>query len=135
MLDLTSLHKSLVQLKKSLHYSRSELAEQDAELFFQFRAAAIQAFEYTYELSIKMLRRQLEQMESPAEISRLTYKDFIRTAAEKGLIDEPTAWFAFRDQRNFTAHTYDETKAKHVYDILATFVIKVEYCLAKLQEY
>ena len=42
------------------------------------RSAAIQAFEFTYELSIKLIRRRLTDFESATKISQLPFKDLIR---------------------------------------------------------
>ena len=67
-LDLTSFTNALQQLQKSLAYAESFLARNDPESRKQFRAAAIQAFEFTYEVAVRMLRRQLEQIVAvPAE--------------------------------------------------------------------
>ena len=82
-LDTSALEKAISQLEKSLEFSVSPMAKKEAELFFQFRSASIQAFEYTYELSIKMLRRALEEIEeTPATIDQLAYRDLLRTGAE-----------------------------------------------------
>lgn len=134
-LDLTSLEKSVSQLRKSLNYCHSDLAKKNEELFFQFRSAAIQAFEYTFELAIKMLRRQLEEIELPPIIEQMSYRDFIRMAAEKGFIESPKDWFLFREKRNLTSHVYDEEKAKLVYAPLEGFLKHVQILLTRLQTY
>ena len=98
------------------------------------RDSAIQRFEYTYELSVKLLKRKLEDMASSAEeIDHMGFKDVIRTGAEKGLIDEPEAWFEYRKKRNITSHTYDEKKAEEVYGILKDFAEKASVLLTKLE--
>jgi hypothetical protein len=55
MIDIASLEKAIAQLETSLKYSESDLAKKDEGIAKQFRAAAIQAFEFTYEVSHKML--------------------------------------------------------------------------------
>lgn len=132
-LDFTSLEKALDQLAQSLEYCESDLAKKDAKLFFHLRAGAIQAFEFSYELSIKMLRRQLSEIESPEEIKRLSFRDLIRSGAESGFIDDPTHWFQFREFRNMTSHTYDEKLASKIYEILPLFVGKAGDLLEKLK--
>ncbi|MDX1920167.1 MAG: nucleotidyltransferase substrate binding protein [Candidatus Caenarcaniphilales bacterium] len=133
-LNFTSLEKAIAQLEKSLRFSKSKLAE-DPEVFIEFRKASIQSFEFTYELAIKMLKRQLEQNASSSEeIDRLSFKDLIRTAAEKGLIDEPTKWFEYREMRNLTSHSYDEERAEDVYKRLYNFLNSTKFlleCLTK----
>ncbi len=132
-LDLTSLKNALSQLQTSLDYCHSPLAAQDKALFCQFRAASIHAFEYTYELSIKFIRRKLESMEASIySIDSLSYRDLIRVSFEKGLVSTPEAWFLFREKRNITSHTYSEDKASSVYKITSEFLKEVQFLLAKL---
>ena len=58
----------------------SELAE-NSDLREQFRAAAVQAFEFTHELAFKMLKRQLEQMMAdPTAVDQMAYMDIVRSA-------------------------------------------------------
>jgi len=132
-LDLSSLNNAINQLRSSLDYAASPMAREDAKLFQQFRNSAIQCFEFSFELSIKLLRRQLEQFESAAVIDRLPYRDLIRVGFERGLIDEPVVWFHFRDQRNATAHTYDESKAAAVFLALPAFLHSAEQLYQQLR--
>lgn len=99
------------------------------------RDACIQRFEYTYELSIKMLRRVLEQSVSLEELDLMNFQDFIRTGAEKGLIADPKKWFEFRKMRNTTSHSYDEAKAKEIYQRLQLFIQHVQDLLKKMKQY
>ncbi|MBT4962790.1 MAG: nucleotidyltransferase [Francisellaceae bacterium] len=136
MLNLSSLKKALLQIEKSLQYCNSELAVNDLEILKQFKSASIQAFEYTFELSIKMLKRQLKEMGMAAEeVDFFNYKDLIRAGAEKGLLEEPTLWFKYRDRRNITSHTYNESKADEVYEILPNFVESVIFFISRLESY
>ena len=56
-LDLSPLQNAVSQLEEALDLYGSELAEGDPRLKRHLRAAVIQAFEFTYELSFKMLKR------------------------------------------------------------------------------
>jgi nucleotidyltransferase substrate binding protein (TIGR01987 family) len=135
MLDLKPLAKALEQLRISLNYCQSELARKDPAIAKQFRAAAIQAFEFTFEISIRMLRRRLTDMLSAAEVERLSFRDLLRAGAQKGLIDDPTAWFRFRDMRNLSSHSYDETKATHIAATLPEFASKAMHLLEALAKH
>lgn len=98
------------------------------------RDSAIQRFEYTYELAIKMLKRSLEQNEaSAAIIDELAFKDLIRVGAEKGYIHNPQAWFDYRESRNITSHAYDEKKAESIYTILPNFAKDARALHAELE--
>jgi len=85
MLDYSPLEKALAQLEKSLGYLHSEAARTDSDLHQTFRAATIKAFEFTYDIGLKMLRRQLEEIIlNPAELREMPFMDFVRTAADAG---------------------------------------------------
>jgi nucleotidyltransferase substrate binding protein (TIGR01987 family) len=106
MLDLTPLRKALASLRRA--YDRSERAPDDEEV----RDAVIQRFEYTYELCWKMLRRRLEMdAASPDDFDRLSFRELIRAGAERGFIADPEPWMRYRELRNLSSHTYDESKA------------------------
>ena len=114
-LDLRSLESALAQLEKSLAFVDYSLAQQDAALREQFRAASIQAFEYTYALCWKMLKRRIEEdAPVPGEVDNLSFRELIRAGAEHGLISDPESWFEYRDKRNLTAHTYSQATAEVV---------------------
>ena len=136
-LDLQALYKAIDQLKTSLAYYHSELAQNDANLARQFIAASIQAFEYTYELSIKFLRRYLKMTEPSAKvIAEMTFSDLIRLASTKGLLLNPwPTWKEYRDKRNITSHTYDEKKADLVMTIIPDFLREAEYLSKQLREH
>ena len=56
-LELTSLENAAAQLEEALDYHGSDIALRDGRLQRQLRAAVIQAFEFTYELSFKTKHR------------------------------------------------------------------------------
>jgi nucleotidyltransferase substrate binding protein (TIGR01987 family) len=121
-LDVSSLEKALSQLDESLSYLRSDLASGDPGLRAQFRAAAIQAFEFTYELAVRMIRRQLAEIAAvPSMLAEMSFRDLIREAADAGLVVDPESFFLYREIRNITAHTYDETVAERVLGVLDGF--------------
>ena len=116
-LDYTSLKKAIESLEKAA--VRAEGARSDEEL----RDAVIQRFEYTYELCSKMIKRQLEQeVASPSLIDNLSFKDLLREAAEKGMMQNIERWMEYRSQRNITAHIYDKVKAQSVYATALLFL-------------
>ena len=85
-IDFSPLTRDLAGLEKSLGFLDSELAR-DPDLREQFRAAAIQGFEFTHELAFKMLKRQLEVMSTAgAAVDQLSYMEVVRAAAEAGVV-------------------------------------------------
>jgi nucleotidyltransferase substrate binding protein (TIGR01987 family) len=117
MLDFTPLSKAISTLASALHDTSTRPSDLLA------RDGCIQRFEYTYELCVKSLRRQLEELaDSPAEIDALGYKDMLRVAVERGLIADVLPWFGFRELRNITSHAYDPDKAARVFDGIPQFL-------------
>ena len=132
-LDVSSLRNALTALEKSLKFLASDMAK-NPDLHEQFRAAAIQAFEFTHELAFKMLKRQLEQMSAdPASIDTLGYMDVIRTGAEAGLVRDIARYRDYREKRNITSHTYDQAKAEQIVSVLKDFRDDVRHLLAELE--
>lgn len=129
MLDLSSLEKALTSLEYAV--KRSKKVPLDEEI----RDSVIQRFEYSYELSWKMLKRQLEiDSQTPTSIDAMGFKEMIREGAERGLIDSPEVWFEYRRQRNITSHAYDETKAISVYKTALVFLQDAKLLLQKLKQ-
>lgn len=133
ILNVSPLEKALHQLEQSLGYLHSDLAR-DEGLRAQFRSASIQAFEFTYELGVKMLRRQLEQIViNPVELKEMAFMELIRTGAEAGLVREVSRFRVYREKRTATSHTYDEDRAEEVVAILADFFLDMEFLLRELK--
>lgn len=128
-LDFSSLKKAIKSLGRAIARTKKEPSDEE------LRDAVIQRFEYTYELACKMMKRQIEQESpNPAEIDRMSFKDLLRTAAEKGIISDVERWIVYRDQRNITSHTYDEAEAKSVYKTALAFFKDAEDILLKLEK-
>ncbi len=115
-LDLTSFTKVLATLERAIRCSQAEPGDEEV------RDSVIQRFECTYELAWKMLKRRLEMDgPSPQAVDTLSFQDLIREGAERGLVEEPRAWFGYREMRNITSHTYNEKKARQVYEAAIRF--------------
>jgi nucleotidyltransferase substrate binding protein (TIGR01987 family) len=124
--------KALTQLEKALTYARGAEGK-DRELFEQFRNSVIQTFEYSWELSTKLLRRVLAERASSAdEIWSLSFPDLLRLAAHDGFIDSVEQWLAFRAIRNKTSHGYEETFAEESYLHAGEFLEAARATLARL---
>ena len=107
-LDYSSLERAVAQLQKSFDYFHSDLARKDAGLREQFRAATIQAFEFSYELAIRMIRRQLAQIvANPDELQQIDFADLMRDAADARIVRDVPAYLRYREMRNKTSHTYN----------------------------
>ena len=128
-LDITSLGSAVKRLREGL--SRYEREPKDE----QVRDGLIQRFEFTYELSHKMLRRYLrESAATPEEIERMLFADLIRTGNAQGLVrGEWQSWRRFRETRARTSHAYDERAASEVVSAIPAFLAEAEHLYAELQ--
>ena len=101
----------------------------------QIRDGLIQRFEFTYELSHRMLRRYLARTAAtPGAIDALPFAELIRTGNEQGLLrsDWP-AWRRFREIRGQTGHAYDARIALEVVAGIPDFLSEAEHLLGELQ--
>lgn len=133
-IDFSPLARAIKQLEKSLAYANSDLAKNDSGLFEQLRNSVIQCFEFTYELSGKMLKRYLEESAAnPEEIDLSTFQNIIRMGNEKGLLCSDWArWKIYRQARTDSSHAYDEHKAQEVYEIAPDFLVEARFLLEQL---
>ena len=129
-LDITSLKNAVVRLDEGILRYQSDITD------LQIRDGLIQRFEFTYELSHKMLKRYLELISpNPMEFDAMTFQDLIRSGNEKGLLLGDWAdWKVYRDMRSRTSHTYDENTAIQVVSGIPKFLAEVKFlvnCLEK----
>ncbi len=128
-LDLTPLANALASLNKALARWQAS-GQQDEEL----RDACIQRFEYTFELSWKMLARRLERdLADARSVDAMSFRDLMRTGGERALVRDVSAWMVFRDKRNITSHTYNAAKAAEVAAVIPHFAGEAAALLAELQ--
>lgn len=96
----------------------------------QEKAGAVQAFEYTYELAWKILKKIL----ATRGIETGSPKTTFRKAREEKLIEHVELWFEFVAIRNLTVHTYNERNLEKVLDIFPKFSKEVNYLIERLQD-
>ena len=127
-LDLSPLRQALASLERGLARRRTNLADEEV------RDGCIQRFEYCFELSCKMLKRQIElELGNTAEVDGYSQRTLFRVAAERGLIGSPEPWFVYLVQRNKTSHAYDAQVAMEVAAELEAFAVDAQSLLATLE--
>jgi nucleotidyltransferase substrate binding protein (TIGR01987 family) len=120
MIDITTLKQALATLEEAVRARANNPADK------YVRDACIQRFEYTYELTHKMLRRYLEETE-PA-VREMSFPQLIRLGFARGLLRTSwDIWNDFRDARNKTSHTYDEAKAESVAALIPGFASEAAF--------
>lgn len=93
------------------------------------RDAAIQRFEFTFELVWKTLRKILLKRGIEANSPKTVF----RLAAKDGIILNVDEWFTFISYRNQTSHVYNEAIAEEIYIHLTEFQKLTNQLIAKLQ--
>ncbi|MDC7238942.1 MAG: nucleotidyltransferase substrate binding protein [Spirochaetales bacterium] len=124
-LNTDHLEKVLNTLERSLN-ALGQVNAADNELDYDmYRYSAVKSFELAMETSAKLLRKTIEPwMASKKAAWALTYKDLFRQAIRHGLLEpeDGEKWFAYRDNRNNTAHDYGEHFAEDSLALLHGFI-------------
>lgn len=102
------LQNALMRLEEVLELEPTEI----------HKDAAIQRFEFSFELSWKLMQTAARFHGKDANSPRQS----IRTAASLGFINDPQLWFDFLEARNLTTHTYDQLTADEVYKTAKDFL-------------
>ena len=123
-LDLTSRANVVARLDEGLARWQADRADS------QIRDGLIQRFEFTYDLSHKLLRRALAEAAANPEHD---LPELVRTASKQGLLPSGwPQWRTWREMRNITSHTYDEAKALQVAEAIPGFLEEAREVLARL---
>ena len=136
-LDLENMRNGIA----SLSLDKALMLSQDPELVNRsdvalgpvLRAGVIKNFEFTYELSWKLIKGWLEANVSPNTGDGVTRRELFRLGAEQRLIDDVDRWMEHHSARNDTSHTYRETIAKEVYRAVPAFLADARLLLAALE--
>jgi len=119
--QLKKFEKALNRLKEALN------ADVDQSILID---AVIQRFEFTYEMAWKAIKAVLkyfgERCNSP--------RSCIKSAYEKGWIEDEEAWLTLLEARNLTSHTYNEAIAKKVFELIQEKVSLFDELLNKLSD-
>lgn len=128
-LDISSLDKAIARLQEGLARYRLDIKDT------QIRDGLIQRFEFTYEISHKMIKRYLEYVSpTPEQYDGMAFQDLIRSGNEQEiLLGDWSAWRKYREMRSKTSHTYDEDVALEVVDGIPGFLEEAEYLAKQLR--
>ena len=118
----------LTRCINTLESAFQQLQQHDpSDTFYDiFRAASVKEFEIVLEQSGSLLKKRLRPyFASNRHADRLTFKNAFRHAAKHDLISVETCerWFAYRDNRNDTAHDYGEKFAETTLKLLPEFIV------------
>jgi nucleotidyltransferase substrate binding protein (TIGR01987 family) len=122
-LELGGFNYILGLLSKGIERYHQEITDT------QIRDGLIQRFEFSYEISHKMLKRHLELTSpNPTNVDSLAFQDLIRTGSEQGLLlNDWSRWKLYREMRSKTSHAYDEQVALEVVSHIPGFLHEAIY--------
>ncbi len=118
----------------ALHLQTLNQALQTLQELFQIpysvivRDAAIQRFEYTFELTWKFFRKIAKR----EGIEVTSPRQAIRTIHDLGYATNIDLWFEFLEGRNLTSHTYNQFTADQVFDKIKEFPAELVDVLQKI---
>ena len=112
---------------------RAVFAGQERKLNEIEEQGLIQGFEFTFELSWKLLK---DYFESKGFKDFHGSKDTFKLAFQEGLINEGEIWMEMIDSRNRSSHTYEESVAKQIISlILSKYFFKLKELSEKMNCY
>lgn len=129
--NMNKINYKLADLEKALKKLHESL-ERDASKDDLVIDATIQRFEFTYELSWKLMKAYLEYnghvgVTSPRSALKKSFKEEIIINGDK--------WLKMLEDRNRTSHTYDEKIASEIYRNIKTEYINLfDALLAKMKK-
>ena len=118
-IDISLLEKAIASLEEVLALKKNAI----------IRDSAIQRFEYTFEFTVKFIRRYIEQNYSNmSDYDPNNFRDVIRTALQLSITKKSfDDWIKYRDARNKTSHGYSEKAAEEVYAIAKEFLSEAKF--------
>lgn len=106
--------------------------ENDSIIKDGLRDSIIQRFEFTAELSWKLMKKYLDEN---LVIELYSPRSIIKESFKQDLIENGEIWLDILEDRNLTSHTYDENTANRIKDnIVNKYVLEFEKFLKKIKE-
>jgi nucleotidyltransferase substrate binding protein (TIGR01987 family) len=106
---LANYGRAYVQLATAVELARSRTLSEIE------RQGLIQAFEFTHELAWNVMKDYFAYQGNAAITGS---RDAVREAFNKGLVEDGEGWMEMIRSRNQTAHTYNESVAAEIADLI-----------------
>ena len=125
-IDISYLEKAIISLEEVLLLPKTPI----------IRDSVIQRFEYTFEFTVKFIRRYIEQNYSNiSNYDSSNFRNVIRTALQLSIISKSfDDWIKYRDARNKTSHGYNEKAAEEVYLVSKEFLDEAKFVYQALKQ-
>lgn len=109
---MTKLDVLKKQYQKAVKRFEEVLEKEKSDIV---RDSAIKRFEFTFDLSWKLIKAALEEEKG---IKCMSPKECFREAYRQGILDYDDFWLKMADWRNIAVHTYGEKFADSFYEKL-----------------
>lgn len=116
------------QFKNAVTRLEEVLGEEKSDVL---RDSAIQRFEFTFDLSWKVLK---EILEVEYGVACSSPKKCFRDAYKQGIIVHDDLWMDMTDWRNAAVHTYSEELADNLYEKLPRALEKFKYLRKQIEK-
>jgi nucleotidyltransferase substrate binding protein (TIGR01987 family) len=129
-LDTSALERAVGRLEEAMKAYQTDTSQS------LIRDGLVHRFEFTYEISQRLLRRYLMANLGPPElINSMNFADIIRIANQNGLLlGNWPRWKTFRDMRARTSDSYNEVIALDVVAGIPGFLDEARYLRDRLRE-
>jgi len=124
---MTKLEALFNQFQKGVDGLKRVLEQEKNEFI---RDSSIQRFEFTFDLSWKLIKAFLEENKG---VICNSPKGCFKEAYKQGLIEYDDFWIIMTDYRNKTSHIYNEELAEEVYAILPKVLSYFQKLLVNIQ--
>ncbi|MTW21938.1 nucleotidyltransferase substrate binding protein [Allochromatium palmeri] len=124
-LNTDHLRNTLRALESAVARYQLAVAEHEDTDQEVFRMAIVKGFELTQEVCFKLIKRRLKDFGyGGRKLEATPVKELLRLAAQHGLLtlEEVERWFAYRENRNDTAHDYGEAFAEETLALMPDFI-------------
>lgn len=116
--NLANFQRALTSLEVNIEKIKVKPKTDDD--FDIYRDSTIQRFEYSMELSKKLMANYIEYIDEAVKGQKL----ILKKAFEFDLIDDEI-WFRMLDDRNITSHEYSEDLAQELLENIFIYAIKL----------
>ncbi|MBQ2610983.1 nucleotidyltransferase substrate binding protein [bacterium] len=120
---LNTLESSIAILEDNKHEIFADMLED----------ACIKRFEYTLEISRKLMKRILKKIYGKTE-EELTVNNVFRYMQGYGLIRDWEIWRMYYEKRNNTAHEYNLSKSRELVNLIPEFLKDTKFFINKMDE-
>ncbi|MEY2656216.1 MAG: hypothetical protein RLZZ524_3244 [Pseudomonadota bacterium] len=132
-IQLDPLQRAVSTLAEALDFWHA--TSEASPLKPHLRSAVLQSFEFSYELSVRTLKRVLVERAATAdEVMELSFNDLLRRAAGAGYVPDALGWRRWREMRNLTSHAYDAELAQRVALAAGEFLVDARALIAALAD-